>query len=316
MSATTVGSGCPPEIRTALSGPWPSIRTPFTEAGDIDFESLRNYLEFVIDAGAKAVVLTWGDSLYSLLTDEEIAQLTETVVTHVRGRAFVVAADNQWPTSKEVEFARYCKEIGANMLMVLPPDWARSTTTETLVAHYGSVAEYIPVMMVTNYLRYRSEEFSLGLIKALLDQVPGVVAVKDDVCGPWVRRVSLLAHERWTLSAGGSKENHMNMLPYGVDGYLSTFITFKPEIAWHYWEATKALDLETARAVIRDYDMPLFAKAQAIGDGCLDAALHGVYELFGIAKRYRRAPYHSLTDQQMEQLAEVLRSTGLLSQSD
>jgi len=304
--------GCPTEIRAALSGPWPSIRTPFTRHGDIDFDALCGHLDFIIEEGkSKAVVLTWGDSLYSILTDDEIAEVTNVVVRHVNRRAFVVAADNRWWTGKEVQFAKYCVEVGADMLMVLPPDWARSTTLDSLVAHYGAVGEHIPVMMVTNYLARRPGAFGLELISRLCKEAPGVMALKDDVCGPWIRKVCLVANDRWALSAGGRKENHMNMYPYGVNGYLSTFMSFKPEIAWRYWKAIQAKNLPAARAVIRDYDMPLFDYIIK-SEGGFDAAMHGIFELLSLAKRYRRPPYHSLTDAQMGNLADFLKSKGIL----
>jgi len=304
--------GCPPEIRAALSGPWPSIRTLFTREGEIDFEALDRHLDFMIEeAQATAVVLTWGDSLYSLLTDDEIAQVTRAVVRHVDRRALVVAADNAWWTGKTVQFAEYCVDVGADLLMVMPPDWAHSTTVDSLVAHYAAVAEQIPVMVVTNYLGKRGEAFGLELIRRLRDEVPGVVALKDDVAGPFARKLCLLAHDRWALSAGGQKQNHMNMHPYGVGGYLSTFMTFKPEISRRYWDAIQADDLDRARAVIRDYDMPLFDYLIA-SEGSFDAALHGIYELRGFGHRYRRPPYHSLTDEQMEALGEFLRKKHLL----
>ena len=97
----------------------------------------------------------------------------------------------------------------------------------------------------------------------------------------------------------------------GVDGFLSTFITFKPEITWRYWNAVQANDMDTARAVIRDYDMPLFDYIAGV-EGSFDAAIHGLLELYGIASRYRRPPYHSLTDAQMEDLAGFLKGKGLL----
>ena len=47
-------------------------------------------------------------------------------------------------------------------------------------------------------------------------------------------------------------------------------------------------------------------------EGSYDAAIHGIYELFGLAKRYRRPPYYALNDKQMEDLAEFLRKTKIL----
>ena len=85
--------------------------------------------------------------------------------------------------------------------------------------------------------------FGLELCRRLYHEVPGVMAVKDDVGGEFICKLCLMTHDRWALSAGGQKQNHLLMLPYGVDGYLSTFISFKPEIAWRYWKAIEAGNL-------------------------------------------------------------------------
>src|SRR6185312_14300727 len=125
-----------PEIRHALSGPIASISTPFTRDGAIDYRGLRTIIDYAIAAGSRTVLLTYGDSLYSLLTDQEVAEVTKVTVEHTANRAMVVAADRIWWTGKTAEFARYCREIGADMLMVLPPEWFGSCTIDTLVAHY------------------------------------------------------------------------------------------------------------------------------------------------------------------------------------
>ncbi|MFH1924530.1 MAG: hypothetical protein ABIP48_32155 [Planctomycetota bacterium] len=57
--------------------------------------------------------------------------------------------------------------------------------------------------------------------------------------------------------------------------------------------------------------MPLFDYLIA-SEGSFDAAVHGIFELAGFAKRYRRPPYHSLTDKQMEDLAEFLKKKNFL----
>ena len=204
-----------------------------------------------------------------------------------------MAATGTWWTGKSVEFA-ILRQIG-DMLMVLPPDWAGSTMVDTLVAHYRAMADHIPVMLVTNYLAAHGMAFGLELCRRLYHEVPGVMALKDDVLGEFICKVCLMTHDRWALWPA-VKKNHLLMLPYGVDGYLSTFINFKPEIAWRYWKAIEAGDLPAARAVLRDYDMPLF---DYIGksEGSFDAALHGIYELFGLAKRIGDHPTtHSPTD--------------------
>jgi len=297
-----ITKGCPPELRAALTGPCPSISTPFDKDGGIDWDGLRRQLDYVIEAGARNVILTWGDSLFSLLTDDEIAEITKVVVEHVNKRAMVVAATDTWWTGKAVDFAKYCADLGADMLMVLPPDWAGSTTVETLVAHYSAVGEHIPVMIVTNYLGNRPESFALKVIKTLVERVPSIVALKDDLSGAFVRKVCLIAYDHWAIITGGLKEYHMNMLPYGVDGNFSVFIMFRPELAWRYWNAIFEGDIKSATDFIRDYDMPLFDYIMKVDEGGYDAAIHGILEIAGHAKRYRRPPYHTLSDKQQEEL--------------
>jgi len=46
------------EIRKALTGPVPSISTPFKKDGDIDYDGLRNMVDFDIAAGSKTIMLT------------------------------------------------------------------------------------------------------------------------------------------------------------------------------------------------------------------------------------------------------------------
>ena len=62
------------EIKAAIDCPVPSISTPFLENGDIDWRSLDRIVDFLIENGAKALLVTNGDSLLSVLTDQETAE--------------------------------------------------------------------------------------------------------------------------------------------------------------------------------------------------------------------------------------------------
>ena len=298
------------QVREALTGPIASIPTLFHRDGSIDLDGIRRCIDFTIAGGTKTVLLTHGDSLYTLLGDDEIAEVTRVAAEHTAGRAMVVAADGIWATPQEVEFAQYARDVGADMLMVLPPDWGQSCTLDTFVAHYAAVAEQIPVMVVTN-LYMRRQALGLEVLKTLRDQVEGVMALKDDVCGTFARKLGLLLHKDWALFAGGQKQNHLNMAPYGCNGYLSTFIKFAPSISQAYWTAFQAGAEARVREIVRTYDMPYFDLILGLPGG-FNAGLHGTLELFGIAQRWRRKPYYSLSDEEMERLADFFRQKSLL----
>jgi len=68
------------QIQAGLAGPSASIRIPFAEDGVIDYASPRRIVEFDMSAGAGALLITWDDSLFALLSDREFADLTRAVV--------------------------------------------------------------------------------------------------------------------------------------------------------------------------------------------------------------------------------------------
>lgn len=299
------------EIRHALTGPFPSLRTPFHQDGAIDFDGLRSVIDFCIDAGSRTVMLTFGDSLFTLLTDDEVAELTRVTVQHTAGRAMVIAADRQWATPKAVDFARYCRETGADVLMVLPPDWCESCTASSLVEHFAAVAAEMPVMFITCGFGERGLPFALDVMRRCLDTVDNIVALKDDVCGAFARQVTSLVADRWAVISGGQKQNHLDLMPYGCVGYLSTFMTFAPRVARDYWCAIDRNDITAATKIVRDLDMPLFDHLLGL-EGSFDAGMHALSEIVGHHGRWRRKPYHSLTDAQMDELRAVLNSLGVV----
>ena len=287
-------------VRRSLSGPISAVHPVFQRDGSLDFDGLRTQVDRNIAAGTGVLLLTYGDSLHSLLTDAEVADLLRAVVEHGRGRAMVVAADRQWWTGKEIEFADFARTAGADVLMVLPPHWAGSVTHDSLVEHYRAVAEHIPVMLVTA-LFFANQALGLRVIRTLVDTVPNIVAIKDDVTGEFARKMAGIVHDRWAVLSGGQKQNHLDLHPYGCDGYMSTYLHFMPDVAQAYWRAIQANDLAAAASIIEAYDVPWFDLAFTL-DGNFDAMFHASQEVFGIGGRWRRAPYHSLTDAEMERV--------------
>lgn len=307
-------TGLTDELRAALSSPIPSLRTPFTVAGEVDWDGVRSQVDFDIAGGARTIMITWGDSLHSLLTDDEVAQLAKTVVEHSAGRAKVIAADNMWATPKAVAYAEYCATIGADLLMLLPPNWAGSATPESLVTHFEACGAHLPTMVVTAFFKQGvmpPVPACMDLIHRLHTEAPNVVAIKDDLLGDLGVGICSTVRPQWVVVSGGLMRNHTLQAPWGVDGYLSLFMSFKPQIAWQYFDAISAGDYDAAWRVMRDVEAPLWEYMSRAAGGTT-AIGHGISELCGISSRHLRRPYHTLSDEEMDELAGVLKDLRLL----
>lgn len=298
------------EVRERLTGPVASLNTPFNQDGSIDYDGLRSLIDADIAGGSNAMLLTAGDSLFTLLTDDEIADVTRVVVEHTGDRALKVAADGTWWTGKTVEFAKYARDIGADVLMVKPPVWARGCTVDTFAEHYAAVAAVIPVMLVTNVFAGNTN-VGLQVFERLRNEIDNIVAIKDDLRGDFARKMTVLVGDKWAVFSGGGKASHIELAPYGAVGYMSNFVALRPSVTAEYWSAAQRGDWHAAGQLAWEYDWPYMDYISGLPGG-FDSGIHGALELFGIAGRWRRPPYHSLTDEEMEHLRAFFVSRGWL----
>jgi dihydrodipicolinate synthase/N-acetylneuraminate lyase len=298
-----MGKLTPDEIRARIRGPVCSFPTPFTREGEIDEAASQRIIDLAISGGSDVILLTYGDSLFTILTDEEVARLTRLMVDQTAGRALVVAADRMWWTGKAVAFAAFCRDAGADVLMIRPPDWGGSPTPESLAAHYAAVAGVMPVMLVGN-VPFRTLEI-------LAEGSPGVVAFKEDVSVDYAYRFVRQYGDRWPMTAGGGKARHLMLWPAGVGASFSIYIHFAPRVTQAYWRALKEGDLAEARRVVDTYDLPLFRMGESFPGG-LDSLIHAAMEAFGVAGRWRRSPYVSAGDEDVERLRGFFQGVGLL----
>lgn len=299
------------EIRDALSGPIPSISTPFLKNGDVDYPTLAKMIHFYIDSGMKTILLTPGDSLYFCLSEAEIAEVTRFTAKEANGKVMVIAGDLNASTDFAVKFAEYSKEVGVDLYITLPANWCNAITPETCSNHYAAVGKVMPTMVLTCALMPMGDAKALKTLEMTMDKSDGVVAIKDDYCGAFSRQMSLLCYEKLAIIAGGQKQNHMNILPYGVDGYLSVYARFKPEIAWKYWDAITCKDIPAAVEIIRKYDLPFFNKIISF-EGGFDVGIRASMELFGISKRWRKPPFKSPDDKDIAAMREFFKKLKLI----
>ncbi len=294
--------------KQALAGPIASVSIPFAKNGDIDFPALGRAVDFIIEAGSGTVLLTYGDSLYSILTDSEIYEISRFVVERTAKRAMSVVAGSWW-MGEAVKFAKFAYDLGADMYMALPKNWANSASVEGITEFYTQISKEIPTMIVTSM---DPAPVPFESIKRLLEQDNGVVALKDDKCGVYGKQVASLLDGRWGFLSGGRKINHLEQHPYGIDGYLSVYMRFCPSVAHKYWDAIKADDMKAAVKIIQQYDMPFFDELIPATGLDFDAVIHASMEVFGVAPRWRRTPYRSADDRQMETIRSFFTGKGLL----
>jgi len=298
------------QVRAALTGPVCSIPTAFVECDDtIDKDAIAKMIDFQLENNFKMIFLTPGNSHYNAMSDADMREINEFCVKYTNKRALVCVTEFGHNTRRSLEMARHAAEIGADLFLPFPANWAGAVTVETMVDYYEACARIMPLMLI--YPAAGSPENAITVFEKLFARTDRVMAIKDDCCNNVSRRMTIKFSDEYAIFSGGQKQNYMNIYPYGACGYLSTLGMFRPDLAWQFYAAAEKRDLEGMKAVIRDYDMPYFDLILK-QKGSFDAGIHATMELFGFCKRYRRAPYYNLSDAEVEVLKDELIKLNIL----
>ena len=129
-----------------LHGVVPILLTPFDDDGAIDEASLRNEVEWTIEAGVHGLGIALGSEVYKL-TEAERDRVTAIVVDQARGRLPVVVNTGAAATDLAIHYSRRAEALGAAGLMCSPPG-AGFSGSEMLAYFAGiSAAVGIPIVL-------------------------------------------------------------------------------------------------------------------------------------------------------------------------
>lgn len=132
-------------------GVFPVVPTTFTASGELDLESQKRCVDFMIDAGSNGLCILANFSEQFVLSDAEREILTRTILSHVKGRVPVIVTTTHFSTQITIARSLQAQELGACMVMVMPPyHGATIRASETQIYDYYaklSDALNIPIMI-------------------------------------------------------------------------------------------------------------------------------------------------------------------------
>lgn len=289
----------PEAFKKRVVGPILSVPTPFTETLAVDYQGVRTMVERGAAHGIGIFELTAGNSAYSVLTYDEIKELTRVLAEAVAGRGVVIAATGAWPVAQAVEYAAYAHSVGADAVQILLPPGSEDASVD----HVRQIAVRVPLALVLQ----GAPPFSL--VERLV-QIPSVVSMKEDGTEKYYVDVVRKYGKRMAIFCGGQKWRYLVGQPYGSPAYFSTFSTFAPEIATRFWGAIEKHDMAKAYEIVEKYDLPFFDFVLTEPPS-FPAYWRGFLEYFGVAKRYVRAPDKCCTDADMKRIAAFCDSLNL-----
>ena len=106
---------------STYKGIWPVAPTPFNVDGTLDLEGMRRVLDCMIDQGSDGICILANFSEQFLISDSEREILSRLCIEHVAGRVPIIVTISHFATQIAVERARFVKDLGASMVMMMAP---------------------------------------------------------------------------------------------------------------------------------------------------------------------------------------------------
>lgn len=134
------------DAKPALHGVLPVLHTPFSEAGEIDRETLQGEIEWAFQTGADGVVVAMVSEILRLGYHGR-RQLAELVCEAAKDRGSIVISVGAESTPEAIDFAQHAEQLGASAVMAIPPV-ATSLSARASCDYFSAIAASISIPLV------------------------------------------------------------------------------------------------------------------------------------------------------------------------
>ena len=283
-----------------MYGVVPILVTPFHDDGAIDEASLRNEVEFAIEAGVHGLGIALGSEIFKL-TEAERDQVTTIVISQAQDRVSVVVNTGAVATDLAVVYSRRARELGAHGVMCTPP--GPGFSPNEVIGYFAAISNAIDIPIVIQDTS--ATPVPASLIRSIGEAAPNATYAKVESLPPAIQVGKAVqavggAMKVFGGAGGGQFLQELRRGSVGTMPFPSSARAFVE--VWDHWQAG---DLTGANEVFDGQIWPLLK----IGVGSLGGA-HIVHKRAlqrqgVIATAYVRPPVEPLDPVTEEELEET-----------
>ncbi len=296
-------------MTSPITGIYNILATPFTSDLEVDFDSLRQLVEFQLDKGAYGLTILAVLGEAAKLTVNERAQARDTVLEVVNGRVPVIVGASHPEAAQRVAISKAAVEAGALGVMIAPPPMP-GYTDDDIIALYAEVADAVDCpLVVQDFPPVNQVTMTPDMLARLAEQIPTARTLKlEDP--PLMEKISAIRArtDKFAIFGGLGGMFLLEELARGAEGTMTGFAF--TEILVAVYQAWRADDRTRAEAIFDRY-LPLirYENQPVINLSIRKALLH---RRGAIATPLLRSPFTPIDLQTLDELSWVLARVGIM----
>ena len=228
-----------------LSGVIPPVTTPFDERGDIQYDSVKAQVDWLVDCGVSGIAVGGSTGEGHALEADEFRTLIETTLEAADGRIDVIAGIITDSTRESVRRGQIIRDSGVVALQVTPVHYVFKPTDDGTVEHFRTLtAETDMPVIIYNVVpwNYLSPE----LLCRVMREVPGVIGVKQSAGDMKLFADLMISANREDLIFSAVDGLLYASYCLGAQGSIAAILSAAPRPSVQLWNAVKAGDHATA----------------------------------------------------------------------
>ncbi len=212
-----------------LRGSIVALVTPFHADGSVNFEKLRELVNWQIDSGTDAILAlgTTGES--STMTHEEDDAVLQCVVETVNGRVPVIAGAGSNCTETMLEKSRRAQRLGADGLLLITPYYNKANP-EGMYRHFATVADAVEIPSILYNVPGRTGcSISVETVERLSvhPNIAGIKEASGDMS--YVMKIAHCVSDSFSLWSGND-DIILPVLAAGGSGVISVWANIMPKV--------------------------------------------------------------------------------------
>jgi 2-keto-3-deoxy-L-arabinonate dehydratase len=166
-------------------GVFPVVPSTFFDNGELDLQSQKRCVDFMIDAGSNGLCILANFSEQFVLSDAERELLTRTMLEHVAGRVPVIVTTTHFSSRVCAERSRQAQVLGAAMVMVMPPYHGATFRVPEPQIHsfYQTVSDAIDVPIMIQDAPASGTVLSAAFLARMAQEIEQVSYFKIETAG-------------------------------------------------------------------------------------------------------------------------------------
>ena len=291
-----------------FTGAGVALITPMNEDGSVNYEKLRELLEFHVANKTDAIIICGTTGEASTLSDEEHLECIRFACEVINKRIPVIAGTGSNCTQSAIELSKEAEKSGVDGLLLVTPYYNKATQNG-LKAHYKAIAKEVNVPIILYNVPSRTgTRLALQTVVDLCHEVPNIVGVKD-ATGDISEVAELMSLAKGTVDVySGNDDQIVPVLSLGGKGVISVLSNILPkethDMVASYLEGDVAKSCEMQ---LKYFDLvkALFCEVNPI-------PVKKALNLMGMEVGSLRLPLTEMEDANAKRLEEEMRKAGVI----